>query len=235
MDPAFVDIGAPPARGKREQRKAMTRSELLLAGRRLFSERGLYESRVEDLTRTAGIAKGTLYQYYRNKEELVEAVVAAGLEALERHLGDRIREPRTLHDLLGQVIDAYLEFATENPDLMRIFDQARGLLKFNHGRWSELRKTLAVHVDRLADLLGGAAPAARLERECRRDLAIVLSGAVSGIDSLEASIDPGDSSLHSIPARPLAAAFAAMARTYIANYRSPARELERRPPRWQPG
>ncbi|HUK63923.1 MAG TPA: helix-turn-helix domain-containing protein, partial [Dongiaceae bacterium] len=50
-----------PPSGRREHRKHATRRELLIAGRRLFAERGLYDSRIEDLSRQAGIAKGTLY------------------------------------------------------------------------------------------------------------------------------------------------------------------------------
>lgn len=47
--------------GRRERRKSITRADLLKAGRRLFSQKGLYESHVEDLTEIAGIAKGTFY------------------------------------------------------------------------------------------------------------------------------------------------------------------------------
>ena len=50
--------GSTRPRGRREHRKRVTRRELLVAGRKLFGDEGLYESRIEDLTRHAGIAKG---------------------------------------------------------------------------------------------------------------------------------------------------------------------------------
>ena len=117
--------GSGPDRAReslRERRKRTTRSELLVAGRRLFSEKGLYRSRVEDLTHGAGIAKGTLYQYFRNKEDLIHAVEEAGFEELDRSVEYRIRgaEP---NDLLLNVIQAHIDFLTMNPDLMRIFHQ----------------------------------------------------------------------------------------------------------------
>ena len=57
--------------GVRARKRISTRRELVLAGRRLFSQEGIYESRIEDITKHAGIAKGTLYLHFRSKEDLV--------------------------------------------------------------------------------------------------------------------------------------------------------------------
>jgi AcrR family transcriptional regulator len=205
----------PLLTGKREQRKAFTRGELLQAGRKLFSEKGLHESTVEDLTRMAGIAKGTLYQYYGSKEELILAVVAAGFHELELCLEERVRDARTLPDLVARVVDAHLDFFAENPDLMRIFHQVRGLLKFNHGRWQDLRDALHMHLNRLGDLLGSRAPTTQLDPASRRELAILLFGGVSGITSVDATMDPGALRPQSATGRTLTQAFVAMARTYL--------------------
>jgi AcrR family transcriptional regulator len=170
------------------QRKAVTRQELLLAGRQLFSTKGLYESRVEDLTRTARIAKGTLYLYFRDKDDLVRAVVTAGFELLQRRVRAETEGKRSLDGVLRAIVAAHLAFFQENPDLMRIFHQARGMLKFDRPRWRPLRQPLLQHLALVAELLGQALPLARMTAAQRFDLAIQLFGMVSGVTSVRVAV-----------------------------------------------
>jgi len=185
---ASILIAAPPP-GRRERRKAVTRAELILAGRRLFSEKGLYESRVEDLTRMAGIAKGTLYQYFWNKEDLIQAVVAIGFEDLGRLLAAEVHGARTLAGRTARIADAHLAFFAENPDLMRIFHQVRGMLKFDHAERAPLRVILRRHLDLLTALLDVESTSAGPGLARRREIAVLLFGSVSGITSVHAAVE----------------------------------------------
>ena len=58
-----------------ERRKDARPQELLAAALDLFVEKGYAATRLEDVARRAGVSKGTLYLYFENKEELVQAVV----------------------------------------------------------------------------------------------------------------------------------------------------------------
>lgn len=51
------------------ERAGITR-RLRQAGRRLFAAQGVVKTSVENLTAAAGIAKGSLYKFYLNKELL---------------------------------------------------------------------------------------------------------------------------------------------------------------------
>ena len=176
-----------PLPGRREARKAETRRELIRAGRELFGERGLYESRIEDLTTSAGIAKGTIYTYFRDKEELIRAVAADGFVELAGHVDRRGRGARAESELLRRVIRAHLEFFAANPDLMRIFHQLRGMLKFNRAQWRPLRITLVDYLTALAEVLARAPRVEAMRPADRLALARVLFGAISGVTSIEAA------------------------------------------------
>jgi AcrR family transcriptional regulator len=73
------------------RRKDARPSEILNAALACFTERGFAATRLEDVARCAGVTKGTLYLYFRNKEELFEAVVRQSLvpyiEGLEAAVG----------------------------------------------------------------------------------------------------------------------------------------------------
>jgi AcrR family transcriptional regulator len=66
-----------PSRWRR--RKEARPEEILAAALASFAERGFAATRLEDVAARAGISKGTLYLYFKGKEELFEAVVRATL------------------------------------------------------------------------------------------------------------------------------------------------------------
>jgi AcrR family transcriptional regulator len=61
------------------RRKEARPDEILAAALESFAERGFAATRLEDVAARAGISKGTLYLYFKSKEELFEAVVRATL------------------------------------------------------------------------------------------------------------------------------------------------------------
>jgi TetR/AcrR family fatty acid metabolism transcriptional regulator len=176
-------------RGRRELNKLVTRAELLAAARRLFAERGLYESRIEDLTAAAGIAKGTIYGYFRGKVELALAVVTLGFLDLERRVAACAGEGGPRAARIARIVRAHADFFARNPDLMRVFHQVRGVLKFDRPEWHPLRGVLSAYLRALAALLRegqrAGAPRGSATRQAR-----ALFGALSGVMSVQASLHP---------------------------------------------
>ena len=64
-----------PSAPTRSRRKDDRPAELLQAALALFTEKGYSSTRAEEIARRAGVSKGTLFLYFRSKEELFEAVV----------------------------------------------------------------------------------------------------------------------------------------------------------------
>jgi TetR/AcrR family transcriptional regulator len=63
------------ARVKHERRKGARPGELLDAALDLFVAKGFAATRAEEVAAKAGVSKGTLFLYFKSKEELFEAVV----------------------------------------------------------------------------------------------------------------------------------------------------------------
>ncbi len=51
-------------------------SSILDAAERIFSKAGFDGAKISDISRAASVAEGTVYLYYRNKQDLLNAVVA---------------------------------------------------------------------------------------------------------------------------------------------------------------
>ncbi len=87
----------PDATRDRELRAPMTKGELtrirlLRCAERVFSEKGYHEARVENITRMGRVAKGTIYQYFKNKEEIFIALLASYLDEWEKAIAVDLRE-----------------------------------------------------------------------------------------------------------------------------------------------
>jgi AcrR family transcriptional regulator len=72
-----ITMNVPPTspRPRWERRKGARPSELLAAALDLFVEKGYAATRLDEIAARAGVSKGTLYLYFENKEELLQAVV----------------------------------------------------------------------------------------------------------------------------------------------------------------
>ena len=94
--------------GRREQNKAENRTALLKAARAVFAEMGFGAASVRDIVRRTDLASGTFYNYFKDKDEIFEAVVGELTgELLKRHQNGRAKAhdrrgvlPRPLRGLL---------------------------------------------------------------------------------------------------------------------------------------
>ncbi|MFZ0960953.1 MAG: TetR/AcrR family transcriptional regulator [Terriglobia bacterium] len=59
----------------RQEKKLHRQEEILAAAFNVFAAHGYEATRIDDVARQAGIAKGTIYLYFRDKERLFRAVV----------------------------------------------------------------------------------------------------------------------------------------------------------------
>jgi AcrR family transcriptional regulator len=62
--------------------KQVTRDAILAAGEAVFSERGFGGARMEDIAERAGVSVGTLYNYFDDRDALLEAILEASAHAL---------------------------------------------------------------------------------------------------------------------------------------------------------
>lgn len=61
---------APKRRNRRGEKKDQTKRAILHAALELFAEKGFYETTTKAISRKAGIAEGTLFNYFQTKEDL---------------------------------------------------------------------------------------------------------------------------------------------------------------------
>jgi AcrR family transcriptional regulator len=75
-----------PLRRTRKVDPATRRQAILDAALTLFAERGFGAARLEDVAARAGVAKGTLYLYFKDKEQLFEEVIRSAVSPILERL-----------------------------------------------------------------------------------------------------------------------------------------------------
>jgi AcrR family transcriptional regulator len=68
-------VKAPKPSPRRREQKLRRQEEILTAAFEVFAAHGYEAARIDDVARQAGIAKGTIYLYFRDKEQLFRAMV----------------------------------------------------------------------------------------------------------------------------------------------------------------
>ena len=62
------------------------RGSILAAAERLFAEKGIDKTTMDDIARESEYSKATLYVYFQSKEEIINAILLSGLVLLQRKL-----------------------------------------------------------------------------------------------------------------------------------------------------
>jgi AcrR family transcriptional regulator len=120
---ARIDLSRRAEIGR--ERRERTRSALLGAAKRVFSESPIENVTIDDVVRSAGVAKGTFYYHFRDFDALIAAIgeeLATEFDALLQPERSLLADPLERF-ALGQI--SFLRRAEEEPRWGRLVRHAR--------------------------------------------------------------------------------------------------------------
>jgi AcrR family transcriptional regulator len=126
------------ARTKKDVVQQFRKSELLAAARSIFSRRGFHEATIDEIAREAGVAKGTVYLYFKSKQEIYLAALRDGIEALNRQMRDQAAGDGSAHDRLRKLIATKIEFFDANSDFFQVLQSELGRVEKTIGDCKDL-------------------------------------------------------------------------------------------------
>jgi len=103
------------AGGRRERTKAANRAALIDAARAVFGELGYQGVAVRDIVRRTGLASGTFYNYFPDKEAVFRAVVAETGAAVRRRVRAARASARGFPEFIESGYRAYFAAIVEDP------------------------------------------------------------------------------------------------------------------------
>ncbi|MFH1351667.1 MAG: TetR/AcrR family transcriptional regulator [Pseudomonadota bacterium] len=126
---------------KREKEEVIFESAL-----KVIKEKGFHKARMSDIAREARISYGLVYHYFRNKEDLFEAILKRWWEGLFRLMselkGSQCDVPRKLRHIITYFFDTY----QHHPEMVTIFitEISRSTSNLTHSRLENIKKFMAL-------------------------------------------------------------------------------------------
>lgn len=98
--------------------------KILTAAARLFASQHFHEVRMEDIAAAAEVGKGTLYRYFKDKDELYEALLARAAEDMPRRLHAAVDAATGPRARLLAATGALIDYFREQPHLFDLIQHA---------------------------------------------------------------------------------------------------------------
>jgi AcrR family transcriptional regulator len=182
-----------------QKRAGRTKRRLKRAALDVFSEKGVDAATVEEITEKADLGKGTLYQHFDDKEQMVVTLVEEAIE----HLIERIRSyddtPETLEEMLEHLLDTHYEFSVESKEEFLLLFQGKLLLKLESEATEELEQPYIRYLEEIENQVAMYL-SPRIDPHKIRRLACAVAGFVFGFfsfamigmdsDEIQTSIKP---------------------------------------------
>ena len=144
--------------------RAGKRERILDAAERIFAERGFFAAKVADVAREAGVADGTIYLYFKNKDDLLVSLFEARMEIVNRVLSEAVGKATRPREQLAAFVRAYLALVADQPTAAEVLTiELRQSTKF-------MREYRAHGFGELLRLLAGVIAAGQAQGELTSDI-----------------------------------------------------------------
>jgi AcrR family transcriptional regulator len=102
------------------QKEEIIRNEIIEAASLLFQQYGFQKTTMEDIAKTTGKGKSTLYYYFANKEEVFDAVVTKEINEVFLAVNSKVTEVLTAKEKIAVFASNYLKEVKERTNLYKI-------------------------------------------------------------------------------------------------------------------
>jgi len=166
---------------RKEREHLAHRGEILAAAEKVFAAKGFFPTTMSDIAREAEFGTGTLYKYFKSKEELYFTVIDEKVEKINRLVKIELSQKASAVGRIRKVLGLQFEFFEWNRDFFRIYISER-----NRFEWTvkdELGKGIHEKMVTYINLLAGVMRQGIKEGEFKSvnpmDLAHALVGIVN--------------------------------------------------------
>jgi TetR/AcrR family transcriptional regulator len=170
---------------RRAREKEQRRNMIIAAAEKVFFAKGLDAATMDDIAEEAELSKGTLYLYFKSKEDLYLAITGRSLELLVDLFLEATKNQTIGLEKVRAIGQAYMEFGKRHPNKLRAMLYFESLpVEFDEG--SSGAQACVVLGDKVIQILVLAIQAGITDGSIRADIdpvktALVLWATSTGV------------------------------------------------------
>jgi len=140
---------------RREREKLSYRNDILSAALELFSERGYHNVSMHEIAKKAEFSVGTLYHFFKNKEDLYKALIMENAVEYHRILNGVLSRENDILTILEEYISTKAKIFAESIATLRLYFGETHGVSFNikAGLDQDIRKLYDELVEHLSSVL----------------------------------------------------------------------------------
>ncbi len=96
------------------------RTRILKAAARVFSKKGFFKSTVSEIAKEAQVADGTIYLYFKNKDDILISLFEDEMASVIRDIKQELSSLSTAEDKIRKFIEKHLALIDENRELAEV-------------------------------------------------------------------------------------------------------------------
>ncbi|MBN2104942.1 TetR/AcrR family transcriptional regulator [bacterium] len=101
---------------RREREKQQRQQDIIDAAERIFFSKGIQQATMDDVATEAELSKGTLYLYFKSKDELYLAITLRGIQIMTELFQKAVQKPATGLEKAFAIGTAFFTFAQKYPN-----------------------------------------------------------------------------------------------------------------------
>ncbi len=118
---------------RKEREKLRKTREIIEASIKVFSEKGFYKATMQDIAKVVEMGVGTIYQYFRNKDDLYYNAILYKFNEFHQFFTERLKGEHGFVEGINIIIQAWIEYFGNNQDFFSIV----------FSEWANIKGTVA--------------------------------------------------------------------------------------------
>jgi AcrR family transcriptional regulator len=154
------------------------------AAMRVIARKGMSAATMQEIAEEAGVAKGTIYLYFRDRDELVEKTFERAITQLHGKIDAAIGSGATFEEQLRAMLVAKIEFFREHREFFRLYMSLRipeGTAQQQRRQKRTCQPQYRNRLDKLAEILEQAMARGEVRRMDPQRLALLIVEASNAI------------------------------------------------------
>src|SRR5688572_6554498 len=110
-----MTVHSAPDKADKADKAGDKRERILSAAERIFARHGFFAAKVSDVAKEAGVADGTIYLYFKSKDDLLISLFERRMQEVNATLRTAVAKHKSPREQLRAFVQAYLQLVHDEP------------------------------------------------------------------------------------------------------------------------